>query len=166
MNIITLVDGTQLRTNFAVRFTMESEGRFNGILIAIISIQHIPGKFLCIEATKIKTIDVADETVLALYNAGEPSTVAICTPKPEPAPKAPRGTGLSAAKRQLTKDIANQREFVADILDQLTNQHPQPNGDIYLHGERITKHTYNVEKANLDIMIAKRLRLDRDKYTK
>lgn len=162
MNIITLVDGTKLRTNFAVRFTMESVGRFYGILIAIISVQHTGG-LLCIEAAKIKMIDVADETVMALYNAGEPTTVKICTPD-APEPTVPRGTEKGrnrSEKTALTKEIAGQAQYVKDLLDVLTNQHPQPNGDIYLHGERVTKHTYKVEKATLDGMIQRRVQMDK-----
>lgn len=40
-------------------------------------------------------------------------------------------------KAQLTKDIKRMQEYANDINDQIANQHPQPNGSIFLHGDII-----------------------------
>lgn len=44
---------------------------------------------------------------------------------------------LTQEKRSLTKEIKSLETYVRDADEQLANQHPQPNGAIYLHGEII-----------------------------
>jgi len=46
-------------------------------------------------------------------------------------------------KRQNTKDLYEMAAVIADLFDQINNQYPQPNGDIYLHGEIITPSRVN-----------------------
>lgn len=46
---------------------------------------------------------------------------------------------LKGQKAELTRGIKRVMSYLDDVEDQIRNQHPQPNGDIYLHGEVVAR---------------------------
>lgn len=53
----------------------------------------------------------------------------------------------------LGKAIASQSEYIKDLIEQIENQCPQPNGSIWLHGEVITRMRYSRAKRDLAEMV-------------
>lgn len=52
-------------------------------------------------------------------------------------------------KAQLTKDAHTQELYCDDIYNELKHQYPQPDGSIYLHGERIN---YRILEYNIYVL--------------
>lgn len=59
---------------------------------------------------------------------------------------------LRSQKIQATKEIKSCKEYYCDLITEVINQYPQPDGSKYLHGERIT--AGRIWRAEKDLQIA------------